>query len=178
MENFSDDDAQIRIYLPTRLGFSRDVVADLITRKIALQGLMLSWHPRPQAARAGEKHPQAPTTAVIKDPKTRELVAKAKESAPVIGFGTGGRVISIDLEAESPRILVDAGMGGGKSVTLRCIACQMLHHGSRVFVLDTKRISHPCARGVPGVTYDHEAGQEQHRSSCPGGPNRGQEPAG
>jgi len=38
-------------------------------------------------------------------------------------------------------------------VTLRCIACQMLHHGSRVFVLDTKRISHPWARGLPGVTY-------------------------
>lgn len=38
-------------------------------------------------------------------------------------------------------------------MTLRCIACQMLHHGSRVFVLDTKRISHPWARGLPGVTY-------------------------
>ncbi|MFF4860022.1 hypothetical protein ACFY2N_34670 [Streptomyces rubiginosohelvolus] len=43
--------------------------------------------------------------------------------------------------------------GGGKSVILRCIACQLLHHGSRVFVLDIKRISHPWARGLPGVTY-------------------------
>lgn len=38
-------------------------------------------------------------------------------------------------------------------MTLRCIACQMLHHGSLVFVLDTKRISHPWAAGLPGVTY-------------------------
>ncbi|MEU9303311.1 hypothetical protein [Streptomyces sp. NPDC048269] len=39
-----------------------------------------------------------------------------------------------------PRVplLVNASTGGGKSVTLRCIACQMLHHGSFVFVLDTK----------------------------------------
>ncbi|MFB6989692.1 hypothetical protein ACNPQN_42510 [Streptomyces sp. NPDC056297] len=29
----------------------------------------------------------------------------------------------------------------------------MLHHGSRVFVLDTKRISHPWANGIDGVTY-------------------------
>jgi hypothetical protein len=44
-KNFSDDDAQIRIDLPTRLGFSRDVVADLITQKLALQGVTFSWHP-------------------------------------------------------------------------------------------------------------------------------------
>lgn len=43
-KNFSDD-AQIRIDLPTRLGFSRDVVADLITQKLALQGVTFSWHP-------------------------------------------------------------------------------------------------------------------------------------
>lgn len=41
---------------------------------------------------------------------------------------------------------------GGNSVTLRCITCQMLHYGSLAFVLDTKRISHPWARGTPGVT--------------------------
>ncbi|MEY2233014.1 MULTISPECIES: hypothetical protein [Streptomyces] len=29
----------------------------------------------------------------------------------------------------------------------------MLHHGSLVFVLDTKRISHPWASGLLGVTY-------------------------
>ncbi|MCX5174157.1 hypothetical protein [Streptomyces virginiae] len=43
--NFSDDDAEIRVDLPTRLGFSRDVVADLITQKLALEGVTFSWHP-------------------------------------------------------------------------------------------------------------------------------------
>lgn len=38
-------------------------------------------------------------------------------------------------------------------MTLRCITCQMLHHGSQAFILDYKRISHPWARGIPGVTY-------------------------
>lgn len=153
-KNFTDDDAQIRIDLPTRLGFSRDVVADLITQKLALQGVTFSWHPEGRKPYVlVKKTRKPPATALFKDPKTRELVAKAKESAPIIGFGAGGRIVSVDLDDQSPHILVNASTGGGKSVTLRCIACQMLHHGSRVFVLDTKRISHPWARGLPGVTY-------------------------
>ncbi|MEY2233015.1 MULTISPECIES: hypothetical protein [Streptomyces] len=43
--NFSDDDAEIRVDLPTWLGFSRDVVADLITQKLGLEGVTFSWHP-------------------------------------------------------------------------------------------------------------------------------------
>ncbi|MEU5902336.1 helicase HerA domain-containing protein [Streptomyces venezuelae] len=153
-KNFSDDDAEIRIDLPRHLGFSRDVVADLITQKLALEGVTFSWHPegRKPYVRV-KKTRKPPAKALFKDSKTRELVAKAKESAPIIGFGAGGRIVSVDLDAESPHILVNASTGGGKSVTLRCIACQMLHHGSRVFVLDTKRISHPWASGLPGVTY-------------------------
>ncbi|MFI2361096.1 helicase HerA domain-containing protein [Streptomyces anulatus] len=153
-KNFSDDDAQIRIDLPTRLGFSRDVVADLITQELALQGVTFSWHPEGRTPYVlVKKTRKPPATALFKDPKMRDLVAKANESAPIIGFGAGGRIVSVDLDAESPHILVNASTGGGKSVTLRCIACQMLHHGSRVFVLDTKRISHLWARGLPGVTY-------------------------
>ncbi|WP_371095128.1 pRL2-11 [Streptomyces sanglieri] len=153
-KNFSDDDAEIRIDLPRQLGFSREVVADLITQKLALEGVSFSWHPEGRKPYVlVKKTRKPPAKAVFKDPKTRELVAKAKESAPIIGFGAGGRIISVDLDAESPHILVNAAPGGGKSVTLRCIACQMLHHGSHVFVLDTKRISHPWARGVDNVTY-------------------------
>ncbi|MFD3976041.1 pRL2-11 [Streptomyces cyaneofuscatus] len=153
-KNFSDDDAQIRVDLPTRLGFSRDVVADLITQKLALQGVTFSWHPEGRKPYVlVKKTRKPPALSLFKDPKMRGLVARAKESAPVIGFGAGGRIVSVDLDAESPHILVNASTGGGKSVILRCIACQMLHHGSRVFVLDTKRISHLWARGLPGVTY-------------------------
>lgn len=153
-KNFSDDDAEIRIDLPRHLGFSRDVVADLITQKLALEGVTFDWHPegRKPYVRV-KKTRKPPAKAPFKDPKTRELVAKAKESAPIIGFGAGGQIVSVDLDAESPHILVNASTGGGKSVTLRCIACQMLHHGSLVFVLDTKRISHPWANGIDGVTY-------------------------
>ncbi|MGK5546682.1 pRL2-11 [Streptomyces sp. URMC 127] len=152
--NFSDDDAQIRVDLPVHLRFSREVVADLITQKLALEGVTFSWHPagaKPYVLVKKTRRP--PAKAVFKDPKIRELVAKAPESAPVIGIGAGGRTVSVDLDAESPHILVNASTGGGKSVTLRCLTCQMLHHGARAYVLDTKRISHPWARGIPAVTY-------------------------
>ncbi|MEU9291511.1 hypothetical protein AB0D57_44595 [Streptomyces sp. NPDC048275] len=94
-----------------------------------------------------------PAKAAFKDASVRELVAKAAESAPVIGIGASGKPLSVDLDAGSPHILGNASAGGGKSVTLRCITCQMLHNGSQAYILDYKRISHPWARGIPGVTY-------------------------
>ncbi|UQI45999.1 hypothetical protein M1P56_17405 [Streptomyces sp. HU2014] len=130
------------------LRFSRDVVADLITQKLALEGVTFSWHPagaRPYVLVKKTRRP--PVKALFKNPTVRELVANAPESAPVIGIGAGGRAVSVDLDAESPHILVNASAGGGKSVTLRCITCQILHHGAQAYVLDTKRISHPWARG-------------------------------
>jgi hypothetical protein len=153
-KNFSDDDAEIRIDLPRGLGFSRDVVADLITQKLALEGVTFDWHPEGNKPYVRvKKTRKPPAKALFKDPKVRELVTKAPESAPIIGLGSGNRIVSVDLDADSPHILVNASTGGGKSATLRCIACQMLHHGSLVFVLDTKRISHPWAHGIDGVTY-------------------------
>ncbi|MGW6360318.1 pRL2-11 [Streptomyces sp. NPDC055092] len=152
--NFSDDDAQIRVDVPRRLNFSKDLVAEIITTKLALEGVTFSWHLAGRETYVTvKKTRKPPAKAAFKDPKMRELVAKAPESAPIIGIGAGGRPVSVDLDAESPHILVNASTGGGKSVTLRCIACQMLHHGSLVYVLDTKRISHPWASGLPGVTY-------------------------
>lgn len=152
--NFSDDDARIRVDLPTHLRFSRDVVADIITQKLALEGVSFSWHPEGRKPHVlVKKTRRPPARAVFKDPRMRELVMKAPEPAPVIGIGAGGRVVSVDLDAESPHILVNASPGGGKSVTLRTITCQMVHRGSLAFVLDYKRISHPWARGIPGVSY-------------------------
>ncbi|BDT39594.1 pRL2-11 [Streptomyces yaizuensis] len=152
--NFSEDDAVIRVDVPGRLDFAKDLVVDIIATKLALEGVTFSWHLAGRETYVTvKKTRKPPAKAAFKEPKVREIVAAAKESAPVIGIGSAGRIVTVDLDAESPHILVNASTGGGKSVTLRCIACQMLHHGSLVFVLDTKRISHPWANGLPGVTY-------------------------
>ncbi|MEU7261922.1 hypothetical protein AB0B21_39945 [Streptomyces rimosus] len=55
-----------------------------------------------------KKTHKPPARALFKEPKVRELVANAPESAPITGIGSGGRIISIDLDADSPRILANA----------------------------------------------------------------------
>lgn len=90
-KNFSDD-AEIRIDLPRQLGFSREVVADLITQKLALEGVTFSWHPEGRMPYVRvKKTRKPPAKAVFEDPRTRELVARAKESAPIIARERTGR---------------------------------------------------------------------------------------
>jgi hypothetical protein len=152
--DFSDDDAVIRIDLPVSLRFNQELVADLITKKLALEGVSMSWNLAGRAPHVlVRKSHRPPNTFAFTGPGARQLVAKAPESAPLIGLGGGRAGVAVDLDAESPHVLVSAGTGGGKSVILRTIACQLLHHGALVYVLDFKRISHLWARGVPGATY-------------------------
>ncbi|RKN53597.1 pRL2-11, partial [Streptomyces klenkii] len=125
-----------------------------ITEKLALQDVKFNWHME------GRNHhvivsqsPRPPSKTLFSDPDVRAKVAKAPESAPVIGLSHRGTVVSVDLDAESPHVLVSASTGGGKSVILRAIFAQLLHHGAIGFVLDVKRHSHKWVRRVPGVTY-------------------------
>ncbi len=83
-----------------------------------------------------------------------QVVADAMpEPSPLIGIGPKGKKVSVDLDAESPHILVSASTGGGKSVITRTMSVQMLHNGARMTVLDFKRHSHKWARGLPQVHY-------------------------
>ncbi|MFI9311077.1 pRL2-11 [Streptomyces triculaminicus] len=152
--NFSDDDAEIRIDLPVSLQFNEQRVAELVVKKLALQGVSFRW-------KYGGKDPyvlvkkvhRPPGKVVFSDPRVRELVQNVRESAPLIGLGRGQKVVSVDLDVESPHVLVSAGTGGGKSVILRTIASQLIHHGAHGYILDFKRVSHLWARGVANVTY-------------------------
>jgi hypothetical protein len=117
--------------------------------------------------------PRPPAKVMFAEDSTRALVTAAAESAPLIGVGPQDIRVSVDLDAESPHILVSASTGGGKSVITRTMAAQMLHNGSQLVVLDFKRHSHKWARGLPNVAYcrdiqdSHDAlvklGQEGHR---------------
>lgn len=117
--------------------------------------------------------PRPPAKVLFVDEQVRQLVDAAREPAPLIGIGPRGRTVAVDLDAESPHVLVQAGTGGGKSVITRTMAVQMLHRGAQLVVLDVKRHSHRWARGLPNVAYFrdvadiHDAlislGEEGHR---------------
>lgn len=98
--------------------------------------------------------PRPPSRVVFADQVDKVLASP--ESAPLIGIGPQDKVVSVDLDAESPHILVSASTGGGKSVITRTMAAQMLHNGSQLTVLDFKRHSHKWAQGLSNVTYCRE----------------------
>ncbi|GAA0898097.1 MULTISPECIES: pRL2-11 [Streptomyces violaceusniger group] len=152
--NFNDDDAAIRIDVPAHLRFNEDLVADLIVKKLALENVSFTWRRAGKDTHVIVKKRHIPPKALrLSDPGMREILAKMPESAPLIGLGANKKKVSVDLDHDSPHVLISAGTGGGKSTILRCICCQFIHHGALAYVLDYKRISHTWARDVPGVTY-------------------------
>ncbi|MFD4371074.1 pRL2-11 [Streptomyces sp. NPDC058486] len=154
---FTDDDAEIRIDLPLHLRFDRDQVAELVMQKLALQNASFTWRVagRDPHLIVKKKH-RPPTSLGLDDPGIRDLLASVPESAPLIGLGAGRKKVSVDLDHDSPHVLISAGTGGGKSTILRSIACQFLHNGAQAHILDFKRISHTWARGIPGVHYSRD----------------------
>ena len=88
-------------------------------------------------------------------------IEQGKDSQVMIGFGTRGSVIGIDLDSESPHVALSMGTGGGKSSLLRLIIIQLIRKGTeRIDIIDPKRISHNWARNIPGV-HIHRTMSEQ-----------------
>lgn len=103
----------------------------------------------------------------------RDLVRYAEESAPILGVDGTGAPISVDLDSDSPHLLVTAATGGGKSVLIRSISAQMMATGSKAVFLDIKRHSHRWAKNLENAGYAAtlpeignalvELGREVHR---------------
>ncbi|MFF8618111.1 hypothetical protein [Streptomyces sp. NPDC015350] len=89
----------------------------------------------------------------LTDPGAREQLEALPASQVLIGHGTDRQPVGIDLDTDSPHVLVCSTSGGGTSTALRTLAAQVLHHGGDALILDTKRISQTWARGLLGVTY-------------------------
>lgn len=144
-----------RINLPAHYtGAGSANVAGIVKAKLGLSDVSVSFDLRgrkPHLTLAQVKRP--PAKAFYADPDIQVLVANAKESAPLLGIGPKYSPVSVDLDSESPHILVSASTGGGKSKLTQAIACQLLHNGGQVVILDFKRHSQKWARGLPGVLY-------------------------
>lgn len=112
-----------------------------------------------------------PTSLTLDDVK--DLIVHAAESAPILGVDGTGAPITVDLDSDSPHMLVNASTGGGKSTLVRGITAQMLRNGAVATILDVKRHSHRWAKNLPNVGYAStlpeignalvELGKEVHR---------------
>jgi hypothetical protein len=98
----------------------------------------------------------AGTFADIPDFVSIDDVPAATHSTLSLGVGAGGPEV-VDLDSESPHILVNAPTNLGKSSVARSVAVQRLALGDTVVVLDRKMHSHRWARDlVPLVHYADE----------------------
>ncbi len=99
----------------------------------------------------------APPSAYLSDPHVQKALASMKGGQLLLGLAAGGkdkpRAIDVDLDSEAPHVLLSAGTGGGKSVTIRTLTAQAIRRGWHVWVIDVKRHSHMWIRGLPGVRY-------------------------
>ncbi|MFE9016833.1 hypothetical protein [Streptomyces cyaneofuscatus] len=87
------------------------------------------------------------------DPDLRAQIEAMPEGTALIVISTTGQAIAVDLNGESPHVLVCTASGGGSTTMLRSLPAQFLHQGAHALVLDTKRISHLWAKGLPTVTH-------------------------
>ena len=71
----------------------------------------------------------------------------------MLGVDAPGDAVSVDLDSESPHILVNAATGAGKSAVARSLAVQRLCQGDMVVILDRKMHSHRWARQLAPVVH-------------------------
>lgn len=97
--------------------------------------------------------PRADAPALVTWERVAAAVAAADVDKPVLGLAAGGRVITADYSDASPHQLISGASGTGKSVLMKALLTQRMHHGHGLVVLDYKRISHRWAHDLPGALY-------------------------
>jgi hypothetical protein len=123
---------------------------------------------------AGVSTPQKGFPSILPLNEATDWVEEAGPSGVLLGVTGTGSSLTVDLDAESPHILISAPTGRGKSAVARSVAVQRLARGDLVVVLDIKRHSHRWARRLePNVHYAKSAqdiggalvnlGRELHR---------------
>ncbi|MCG7525156.1 hypothetical protein MHW47_11990 [Streptomyces sp. OfavH-34-F] len=86
------------------------------------------------------------------DPGLREQLEALPEGTALIGIGTDGTAIAIDVD-HAPHILICTGTGGGSTTILRTLTAQFLHQGAHALVLDGPLVAHLWTKDLPTVTH-------------------------
>ena len=161
--DFADGRDGVVVMLPPTFAgrpSERQFIAQTVREKLGLGDVSDNWVLRGRHSYVQFRPRQRPPhKAAFADPAVRGMVEKAKGSAPLIGLTHGSRAVAVDLDSESPHVLLSAGTGGGKSSTIRAIAAQLIHDGAVCWVMDAKRHSHSWLRHVPGVRYFRDIGE-------------------
>lgn len=103
---------------------------------------------------SGVSSPQKGFPSILPLNEATDWISDTGPSGVLLGVDSLGKPIRVDLDSESPHILVSAPTGRGKSAIARSVAVQRLARGDMVVVLDIKRHSHRWAQQLaPNVHY-------------------------
>ena len=102
---------------------------------------------------SGVSAPQKGFPSVLPLSEATDWIESTGPSEVLLGVDSLGQPIKVDLESESPHILISAPTGRGKSAVARSIAIQRLARGDIVVFLDVKRHSHRWARNLGPVVH-------------------------
>jgi hypothetical protein len=85
-----------------------------------------------------------------------EMLEQVRPGRPLLALGAGDKQIFGDLIGDAPHMGFSMRTRGGKSNQLKGIVAQEMHLGASVVILDIKRRSLKCFKGIEGVLYCRE----------------------
>lgn len=161
-KDFRDnEESVIRVNLPldwlAEDGDKRRLL-EVVATRLHLEDVTPSWHYEDGRAWVDLRVPPEPPGMVSFREAMADMEASA-DNAPIMGYGPRGKLVTFDLELESPHLLIAGGSGAGKSELIAAIVAQFMRKGYGVMVLDAKYESHMWLRRVPGVHYASEAAE-------------------
>lgn len=105
-------------------------------------------------AYGGLMGPQGDLPSILPWGESLDLIDATTANEVLLGVSVGDKPVTVDLDTESPHIVVSAPTGAGKSTIARSIATQRLIKGDMCVFLDVKMHSHRWARNLaPNVHY-------------------------
>jgi hypothetical protein len=141
--------ARVVVKIPHTMGaVSEDARAALLAHSaVKLGGAWIpEWNLRGSSPQLRLRHREYPPARVdFAAMAPHMLHSGATELA--LGLTIGSRPVTIDVETDSPHVLLSMGTGAGKSVLLRLLAAQALRKGWAVILLDYKQ-DHYWAQGL------------------------------
>jgi hypothetical protein len=144
--------------MPNRLDRALPGSADTIPLVLVLENARFTRHSTDKEHRTMTNTAALPQVLHFTDPGLREQLEALPASTALIGIGTDGTAIAVDVD-HAPHILVctgtgtGTGTGGGSTTVLRTLAAQFLHQGVHALVLDGPLVAHLWTKELPTVTH-------------------------
>lgn len=138
----------------------KGIVSAIINTKIPISDSIEQWSMVGRHTRAVWTIAKRPPSKVkLADILTR--IDQLPEDRYALGIGSGGEIVTVSLDLDSPHVCLSARSGSGKSNTVALVVGQVLRRGGRVIMLDLKG-SHPELKDHPNVDYCLTAEQCHH----------------